>query len=1025
MFHRSTVALRTVSIPLVVAFVCATVASVMPQAASDAAAAAPQLRRYPYLTDLVDDHVLINWATDRSASSASVKYGPAGNCTANSVTASRRSITVGSVAEYQWKASLSGLASDTAYCYRVFLGATDLLGTDASPVFRSQIATGSSTPFSFAVFGDWGEVDATGANPDQANVIAQVASSGVRFAVTTGDTGYPGGTETTYGDLQQVGADTSTIFGPSFWARAGDSIPLFNATGNHGFNSVGLTNWPQDVAVSSSGGRYRTETYCCTNGTTSGSYPSAWYAFNAGNARFYVLEAAWSSVNNGTATQYENDYDNHWTVSSPEYQWLKQDLEAHPGGLKFAFWHYPMYSDNSTETSSPFLQGSNSLEGLLASNDVSIGFSGHAHMYERNLKPSGGIITYLTGGGGAKVEPIGAKGCSSFDAYGIGWSYSANRGSACGSAPVPTSRSQVFHFLKVTVDGSTVTVTPTDSLGRTFDVKTYTFDTSGSETSATFAPSDDTYVQQSSPSTTKGTATTIQVDGSPVKDTLLKFDVAGSDGRAVTSAKLRLYTTDPSSSAGSVYRTASSTWSESTANWNNAPPASGTVLASLGSVSTGRWAETDVTPAVTGDGIVSLRVHSTSSNGANFASKEAGATTAPQLVVTYSGSASSDTQAPSAPGNLGASAAADASKVDLSWTPSTDNVAVTAYDVYRNGGATLLASVNGATTTYSDTTVAPATTYSYVVRARDAANNVSDPSNTATLTTPAPTANPPATPTGLQASAGDGSVSLSWSASSGATSYNLKRSTSATGTFSTIASPATPSATDSGVTNGTTYYYVVSAVNAQGESADSSATSATPQAAPPPDSLVFSDDFETGNLSRWTSSGGLVPESSLVHAGSFAVRGDTTTGRTYAKKTLPATYTDGYARIYFYLASGYASQVNLLRFRAAADASLGYLYVTTTGKLALRNDAGAVTKLSTASVATDAWHALELHVTIAGTAGSSEVWLDGTKLSDLSLTGQNWGSNPIAAFQIGEVQTGRTYDVTFDDVAFGTGRIGL
>jgi hypothetical protein len=856
--------------------------------------------------------------------------------------------------------------------------------------------------------------------------MAQVASSGVRFAVTTGDTGYPGGTETTYGDLQQVAADTSAIFGPSFWARAGDSIPLFNATGNHGFNSVGLNNWPQDAAVSSSAGRYQIDTYCCTNGTTSGSYPSAWYAFSAGNARFYVLEAAWSSVNNGTATQYENDYDNHWTVNSTEYQWLKQDLEAHPGGLKFAFWHYPLYSDNSTETSSTFLQGAGSLEGLLATHNVSIGFNGHAHVYERNVKPSGGIVTYLTGGGGAKVEPIGAKGCSSFDAYAIGWSYSANRGSACGAAPVPTSISQVFHFLKVTVDGSTVTVTPTDSMGRTFDVKTYTFDASGSESSTTFRASDDTYVQQSSPSTTKGTSTVVEVDGSPVKDTLLKFSVSGSNGRAVTSAKLRLYTTDPSSSAGTVYRTAGSTWSESTANWSNAPATSGSALASLGSVSTGTWDETDITPAVSGDGVVSLRLKSTSSNGANFASKEAGTTTAPQLVVTYSGTASGDTQPPTAPSGLTATAAADASRVDLAWTASADNVGVTAYDVFRNGSATALTTVNGATTTYADTSVATATTYSYVVKARDAAGNLSPASNTATVTTPSPAPTPPAPPTGLAATAGDGSVALSWNASSGATSYNLKRATVPSEPFSTIASPAATSATDGDVTNGTTYYYVVSAVSAAGESGDSVVVSATPQASqPPPGTPVFSDDFESGNLSKWTSSGGLVLESSLVHAGSFAVRGNTTTGRTYAKKTLPATYADGYARIYFYLASGYASQVNLLRFRAAADASLGYLYVTTDGKLGLRNDAGAITKLSTTSVTADAWHALELHVAIAGTASSTEVWLDGTKVGDLSLGDQNWGTNPMAAFQIGEVQTGRAYDVTFDDVAFATGRIGL
>ena len=440
-----------------------------------AAAAASQLKRYPYLTDLVAQNVTVNWATDRSKSTGSVKYGLAPNCTTSTVAAVRTSITVGSVNEYQWKANLSGLSADTPYCYRVYLGATNLLATDAAPTFRRQVAAGAATPFSFAVFGDWGAVDAGGNNSHQANLMQQIAGSGVRFAVTTGDTGYPGGTQTTYGDLQQKGAGTSAIFGPAFWALPGRSIPLFNASGNHGFNSIGLTNWPQDRARSTSGGRYQMDTYCCTNSTTSASYPSAWYAFDAGPARFYVLTAAWSDTNVGTATDYKNDYDNHWTRSSAEYQWLKHDLETHPTALKFAFWHFPMYSDNSTESSDTYLQSAASLKGLLAANGVDIGFSGHAHIYQRNLKPSGGVVTYLTGGGGANVEPIGAKGCTAIDAYGIGWSYTSGKGSRCGAATAPTSISKVFHFLKVSVNGTTVTVAPTDETGRTFDVQTYSF----------------------------------------------------------------------------------------------------------------------------------------------------------------------------------------------------------------------------------------------------------------------------------------------------------------------------------------------------------------------------------------------------------------------------------------------------------------------------------------------------------------------------------------------------------------------
>jgi glycosyl hydrolase family 44 len=89
---------------------------------------------------------------------------------------------------------------------------------------------------------------------------------------------------------------------------------------------------------------------------------------------------------------------------------------------------------------------------------------------------------------------------------------------------------------------------------------------------------------------------------------------------------------------------------------------------------------------------------------------------------------------------------------------------------------------------------------------------------------------PPATPSGLTATAGNAQVNLSWSASSGATSYNVKRSTTSGGPYTTIASPTTTSYNDPSLTNGTAYYYVLSAVNPYGESGNSSQASATPAA---------------------------------------------------------------------------------------------------------------------------------------------------------------------------------------------------
>ena len=91
---------------------------------------------------------------------------------------------------------------------------------------------------------------------------------------------------------------------------------------------------------------------------------------------------------------------------------------------------------------------------------------------------------------------------------------------------------------------------------------------------------------------------------------------------------------------------------------------------------------------------------------------------------------SGDTQAPTTPGNLTASNVTSSS-VNLSWSASSDNVGVTAYDVYRNGA--LATSVSGTSTTISG--LAGSTAYQFYVRARDAAGNTSANSNTVSVTT--------------------------------------------------------------------------------------------------------------------------------------------------------------------------------------------------------------------------------------------------------------------------------------------------
>ncbi len=462
---------------------------------SAATAYSPHLRRYPYLTDVVSSFATINWGTDQYLSTGAVRYGAVGSesCTAHYVLATRNSIKVNRVPEYQWSAMLK-LAPGAQYCYRVYQGSApateiDLLGSDASPSFWTQVPVGSSQPFSFAVFGDWGYVGSSGANPYQAHLMSLIANSGAHFAVTVGDNGYPAGNQTNYGDLVQTGTSISGVFGPQFWKVPGSFTPIFPATGNHGLASSDpvhpyLLNFPEAQAVALSGGRYARDTYCCLDGATSANYASAWYAFDAGLARFYVLDVAWQESNVGTASSpYQVDHDYHWTAASPEYQWLQADLAAHPGVLKFAFWHYPLYSDDPDNPSDTYLQGSSGLEGLLKQYGVNLAFAGHSHTYQRFYASPAGLPSWVNGGGGAPSTTLGT--CTALDAYAIKFT---TYGKACGSAPVPASADQYYHFNLVSVNGMHVTVSPTNSLGNTFDVQNYDF-SSGSENIPPSTPS--------------------------------------------------------------------------------------------------------------------------------------------------------------------------------------------------------------------------------------------------------------------------------------------------------------------------------------------------------------------------------------------------------------------------------------------------------------------------------------------------------------------------------------------------------
>ncbi|WP_153452253.1 glycoside hydrolase family 6 protein [Streptomyces smaragdinus] len=167
-----------------------------------------------------------------------------------------------------------------------------------------------------------------------------------------------------------------------------------------------------------------------------------------------------------------------------------------------------------------------------------------------------------------------------------------------------------------------------------------------------------------------------------------------------------------------------------------------------------------------------------------------------------------DDEAPTVPSGLRVTGTTS-STVSLAWTASTDNTAVTGYDVYRNGA--VVGTATG--TTYTDSGLNPTTAYQYRVRAKDRAGNVSDQSSQVTGTTTAGQGgedrDAPTVPAGLRVTGTTASsVSLSWTASSdnvGVTSYDVYRD----GVI--VGSPTGTTYTDTGLTATTTYQYQVRA----------------------------------------------------------------------------------------------------------------------------------------------------------------------------------------------------------------------
>ena len=184
-----------------------------------------------------------------------------------------------------------------------------------------------------------------------------------------------------------------------------------------------------------------------------------------------------------------------------------------------------------------------------------------------------------------------------------------------------------------------------------------------------------------------------------------------------------------------------------------------------------------------------------------------------------------DSLPPAAPTGLGTTAGNGS--VSLDWVDNSepDLVSYTIYRSTTSGGGYASIATGLSTSAYTDSTAINGTTYYYVVAAVDAAANESAKSAQSSATPFLPVPTPP---TGLTTTPGNGQVTLSWTASTGASSYTVLRATNVNGPFTMIATGVIgTSYADTTALPGWTYIYAISASNSSGQSANSASVAIT------------------------------------------------------------------------------------------------------------------------------------------------------------------------------------------------------
>lgn len=219
-----------------------------------------------------------------------------------------------------------------------------------------------------------------------------------------------------------------------------------------------------------------------------------------------------------------------------------------------------------------------------------------------------------------------------------------------------------------------------------------------SAATTTLTPTADTYVDSLLPTTNYGDSTRLSVvqpssllgslaPAQEIKNLFLKFDLSAVAG-TITSAKLRLHVADDdsasSASGGTFTLMSDKNWSAHGVTYDNQPAVAGAPIGTLGQVTRNTWVELDLTGKVAPGSVISIGGSSTSSDSADYDSKESGAN-APQLVITTAAATATVPAASTVPAAATTTAATSAQNPPPAAPSATDPVLVGAGDIADGG----------------------------------------------------------------------------------------------------------------------------------------------------------------------------------------------------------------------------------------------------------------------------------------------------------------------------------------------------